>query len=181
MQFKADNLGIFRNRYAVSFYPFETEPQINIESESRDEPYRVAYVRIEDWKTGLMNAYEARRDLPGQWEDFEVKGGNRVFQPVATQVLCPPDDICAVLVPGLAFSPKGERLGRGAGFYDRFLHRHPGALRIGVAFQEQITDSIPVDTWDEKIDIILTNQRLYQTKSYGEWQKHGKVKDRSQL
>ena len=128
-----------------------------------------------------MNAYEARRDLPGQWEDFEVKGGNRVFQPVATQALCPPEEICAVLVPGLAFSPEGERLGRGAGFYDRFLQRHPGALRIGVAFQEQIANSIPVDPWDERIDIILTNQRLYQTKSYGEWQKHGKVKDRSPL
>lgn len=179
LRFKSANLGVFRNRFVVSFYPFETEPQINIESELRDEPYRVAYVRIEDWKSGVLSAREARRDLPGQWEDFELSAGNRVFQPVPEQPTCNPEELSVILVPGLAFTREGERLGRGAGFYDRFLASHPQALRVGVAFGDQLLDSLPTESWDERVDVVLTDRGTFETKLYGEWQKHGKIMSRS--
>ncbi len=60
-----------------------------------------------------------------------------------------------ILVPGLAFSANGYRLGRGKGYYDRFIAAHPGLKSIGLAFVEQLMDSIPVSAWDQPVDRIL--------------------------
>jgi len=169
---------VFSNRFIISFYPFENEPQINIESEARNEPYQVAYVRITNWDGREMVAAEARRDQPGQWEEFEVSPTNKIFQPTAGQALCPSAKVTAILVPGLAFAPGGERLGRGAGFYDRFLKNYPEALRIGIAFEEQITENLPSEAWDEKVDVILTDRgvrEVINTNLLGEWRTQGKI------
>ncbi len=178
-QWVSDDQALFKNRYLVSFYPFDGEPQINIERESRDEPYRVSYVRIDDWKKREMTAREARRDTPDLWEEFDITGGNRIFQPKASQKRCKEEEIAAILVPGAAFTRRGDRLGRGAGFYDRFLAAHPHALRIGIAFEEQVAPSLPVDEWDKSVDIVLTDQKLHVTKAFGEWRSHGMIKDRN--
>lgn len=167
-----------QNRIAVSFYPFHGEPQINIEREERDEPYQVAYVRIESWQSREMSARFARRDTPDLWEEFELKNGARIYQPKDSQTRCEPGDLGLILVPGTAFTREGDRLGRGAGFYDRFLKQHPHALRMGIAFQEQMAAQLPVDSWDERVDMVLTDQGLFSTKSYGEWRIHGKVLSR---
>ncbi len=176
------NFPEFSGNYFVSFYPFGNEPQINIESEKNDEPYRVAYVRIVDWDQRKMIASQARRDQPGQWEEFEVSSINKIFQPTSTQPICNVEDVAAILVPGLGFTPMGERLGRGAGFYDRFLKQYPNALRIGVALEEQMIDRLPTEPWDEKVDVILTDRGIHEViemKLLGEWKSRGKIESRS--
>lgn len=60
-----------------------------------------------------------------------------------------------ILVPGVGFDLGGARLGRGKGFYDRFLDTHEG-LRIGLAWSEQLTDKIPVESHDCHMDYIIT-------------------------
>jgi 5,10-methenyltetrahydrofolate synthetase len=174
----AQNASLIQGRYIVSFYPFGNEPQLNIEIEGGGEPYRVSYVRIYDWKTGRMEAHVARRELPGMWEDIPLKNGIKIFQPFQSQPICKPEEIAVVLVPGLAFTRDGVRLGRGAGFYDRFLSRIPHALRLGVAFEEQLADGLPTDSWDLPLDALLTDGGTYLMKSYGEWQKHGKLRSK---
>lgn len=167
-------------KFFVSFHPFGNEPQINIESEARHEPYSVAYVRVTDWASRSMAAVEARRNQPGNWEELEVSAQQKIFQPSANQPLCDSDRISAILGPGIAFSRTGARLGRGAGFYDRFLKMHPHALRIGVAFEEQIADTLPSEPWDEKVDVILTDRelcRVIEMKLLGEWRTQGKILD----
>lgn len=63
-----------------------------------------------------------------------------------------------ILVPGIAFDLRGNRLGRGKGFYDRLLENFNG-LKIGVAFEEQIVDEIHVQSHDVKMNFILTPER----------------------
>ena len=63
-----------------------------------------------------------------------------------------------ILVPGVAFDLNGNRLGRGRGFYDRLLVETRG-VKCGVAFDEQITDEVPVGTHDLQINFILTPTR----------------------
>jgi 5,10-methenyltetrahydrofolate synthetase len=166
-------------RCLVSFIPFSTEPQIQVEKETQDEPYRVAYVRVDDWSTRTMSARLARRDLPGQWEDVEIPGGKRIFQPMDGQPRCAPEEVGVILVPGLAFGRNGSRLGRGAGFYDRFLNAHPHALRAGVAFSDQVLDSLPEDPHDQRMDILLTDAGMICMNSYGEWKKQGIIQSRA--
>lgn len=72
-----------------------------------------------------------------------------------------PDAFDLVLVPGLAFDLDGGRLGRGAGFYDRFLATLPKKTRlIGVALDEQIVEKTPRDAFDLPVDALATPSRL---------------------
>lgn len=66
-----------------------------------------------------------------------------------------------VLVPGLAFSRDGTRLGRGRGHYDRFLAALPAqALRCGVCFECQVSDALPAEPHDVAMHLLLTEQGL---------------------
>ncbi len=60
-----------------------------------------------------------------------------------------------VLVPGLAFSPSGARLGRGGGYYDRLLKDCP-AVKVGICLDCQLIDGVPRDDWDQTMDFIAT-------------------------
>ena len=62
-----------------------------------------------------------------------------------------------LIIPGLAFGKKGERLGRGKGFYDRYLEKFSG-IKVGVCFQEQIFDGIPMGPNDQYVDYVVTDK-----------------------
>jgi len=65
------------------------------------------------------------------------------------------------LVPGLAFDAAGRRLGYGLGFYDRaFADAAPGALKVGLAFEVQILESVPADPHDVPMDFVVTEDRV---------------------
>ncbi len=63
------------------------------------------------------------------------------------------------LVPGLAFSEKGERIGRGKGFYDRTLKGMPG-LKVGVCYSYQLFAELPVEDHDIKMDVIVSDRGI---------------------
>ena len=72
------------------------------------------------------------------------------------------NELQLILVPGVAFDPQGGRLGRGKGYYDRFLKKVPkNALKIGLVFDWQITDVIPMTGNDQFVDIVVTESHLY--------------------
>ena len=61
-----------------------------------------------------------------------------------------------VVVPGMAFDAEGHRLGRGRGYYDRFLAQHPQVHTIGLCFDFQLVPEVPSEPHDRTIDEILT-------------------------
>ena len=65
-----------------------------------------------------------------------------------------------LIVPGVAFDLLGQRLGRGAGAYDRALARHAAATRIGLAYEFQVVPLIPRGSWDVPMDYVVTNARV---------------------
>ena len=83
-----------------------------------------------------------------------------VMEPPPTAVVVEPESIDAVLVPGLAFDADGFRLGYGGGYYDRFLARSARALRIGLAFEAQIVDSVLPHAHDQPLHHIVTERRV---------------------
>ncbi|MFA7717828.1 MAG: 5-formyltetrahydrofolate cyclo-ligase, partial [Candidatus Absconditabacterales bacterium] len=60
-----------------------------------------------------------------------------------------------ILVPGLAFTKNGKRLGRGQGYYDTFLAQYPHAKKIGLGFTCQLVDELPVSDHDIVLDEII--------------------------
>lgn len=65
-------------------------------------------------------------------------------------------DVDVAVVPGVAFSADGHRLGRGRGYYDRFLSQHP-CYRIGLCFSFQCLDTIPYEEHDVLMDEVITD------------------------
>lgn len=81
----------------------------------------------------------------------------------------PHDEAGLVIVPGLAFDRNGHRLGRGAGFYDRFLESvNPAVPRWAPAFDCQVIDHVPVDTHDQKVFGLILPDGLWDCRS-GSW------------
>jgi 5-formyltetrahydrofolate cyclo-ligase len=72
--------------------------------------------------------------------------------------LCDPGAL--VLVPGLAFTEEGERMGYGGGFYDRFLSKEPEHMAIALAYPFQLLKSIPVENNDRRIQGIVLPDRI---------------------
>jgi 5-formyltetrahydrofolate cyclo-ligase len=97
-------------------------------------------------------------------ELVETKHG--IFEPPASAPTVDLARLDLVVVPGLAFDSKGGRLGRGGGFYDRFLSQ-PGlsggrAAKVGVGLDEQVlvgTEQLPRDPWDVTLDALVTPTR----------------------
>src|SRR5207249_1844302 len=65
-----------------------------------------------------------------------------------------------LLVPGVAFDVRGVRLGRGDGWYDRALARHPDAIRLGLAYEFQMIQRLPEEPWDVRMHAVVTDARL---------------------
>ena len=84
----------------------------------------------------------------------------RVWQNVTRQIAL--EQISVVLVPGLAFDRFGNRLGRGRGHYDRFLHRLPASvLTIGLAFDGMMCDQVPHGENDYPVMMVVTENGLF--------------------
>ena len=66
------------------------------------------------------------------------------------------DDFDLIIVPGVAFDRKGNRIGRGRGYYDRFLCQHLDVKRIGICFDFQLVDEVPTEPLDIKMDEVIT-------------------------
>lgn len=82
-----------------------------------------------------------------------VVGDFNILEPVAEPYN---GSIDLVVVPGVAFDKNLNRLGRGKGYYDRFLAKHPNAFRLGLCFDFQIVDSIPTEPFDLPMNEIIT-------------------------
>ena len=61
-----------------------------------------------------------------------------------------------IIVPGVAFDKNGNRLGRGRGYYDRFLCNHTNVKKIGICFDFQLVDEIPTEPTDIRMDEIIS-------------------------
>lgn len=71
------------------------------------------------------------------------------------------DSIELIIVPAVAYDRSGNRLGRGKGFYDRLLQESK-ATKIGVAYEFQIYDELPVEPHDVPVDFVITQTRIFK-------------------
>lgn len=95
---------------------------------------------------------------PGGGSDGWVRGKYGLLEPrvaPGTEGLRSGFDL--VVVPGMAFDGKGRRLGKGYGYYDRFLSGLAGtAVTVGLAFSRQMVPEVPVDSRDVPVDAVVT-------------------------
>ena len=103
----------------------------------------------------------------GQLEHREISAPSQLVDAAfglrePNQELAPPVDpeICdVIIVPGVAFDLEGGRLGMGGGYYDRFLTQVAAPI-VGLAFEMQLVDRLPVSDHDQRVDLIVTELRV---------------------
>lgn len=100
--------------------------------------------RVNGVNLDILPYEESRLEL-GAFHIEEPSGDN----------LADPDDIELIIVPAVAFDSKGNRLGRGKGFYDRLLAATK-ATKIGVGYDFQLFDALPTEGHDVPMDIVIT-------------------------
>ena len=87
--------------------------------------------------------------------DVLVRGPLNLRQPAADAPEAAPD---LILTPLLGFDRRGNRLGQGAGHYDRAFAAHPSAWRVGLAWSVQEAEALTPDPWDVPLHAIATEQ-----------------------
>ncbi len=132
------------------FSPLADEPDIRPAlRDALSAGKTVALPRFEE-KEGLYVACRVTdliRDLhPGHFG---------VAEPISDCPVIPLNRLDFVTAPGVAFAPDGSRIGRGKGYYDRLLASIRG-LKCGIAFDQQLVESIPAEPHDIQLDCILT-------------------------
>lgn len=146
------------SRTIMFYLPMTGEPDITplIESALRDG--RTVCVPEVNW--------EKREIRPTQIESLDARSfkvdrhGLRI--PVSSREIGQ-TRLDLVIVPGLAFDRQGRRLGRAAGFYDRFLGGLDGPVTtVGVAFERQIVENVPVEPHDVSVDLVVTDRHVFQ-------------------
>lgn len=108
----------------------------------------------------------AARDAPmifrawsNPWEEELEPGPFGILQPAHASPEATPD---LVFVPLLAFTGRAERLGRGDGHYDRWLAGNPSAVPVGLAWDCQLVDDLPIEPHDRKLSAVVTPTRLFE-------------------
>lgn len=89
-------------------------------------------------------------------------GAYGILEPTTDCPLLEPAE-ALLLVPGVAFDADGFRLGYGGGYYDRYLAEHPELHTMGMAYDEQIVEKLPVGLYDQKLQDIVTPTRWFMT------------------
>ena len=87
-----------------------------------------------------------------------AKNAFHIQEPTSTEVI-PVEEIDLFIVPGVAFDRKGNRLGRGKGYYDKYMAGITKPM-IGICFDFQLIDSIPAEEHDIKMNMIITENSI---------------------
>ena len=152
---KLSHLKEFKSSHVVMFYVSmleEVETLSLLQAVIKEG--KTVTVPLVSRKSGLLvsvEIHDPNQDLePGTYGIFEPK--NHLIKPFDLS------KIDFVIVPGIAFDRFGYRLGRGKGYYDRFLPTLPShTFKVGLAFDFQVFDEIPKNELDVKMNQVITN------------------------
>ncbi len=91
--------------------------------------------------------------------DFE-EGRFGIMEPRSMELLEDPTGFLS-FTPGLCFSKSGERLGFGGGYYDRFYEAHSNITKVGICYEEQLSDEITVMDWDIAMEYVACESGVF--------------------
>ena len=115
------------------------------------------------WSAGKRVAVPKIR-APGVMDAVEIHsldkdlapGAMDILEPIGNEVLAA-SELDLIVAPAMAYDRRGNRLGRGGGYYDRFISRTGGCLVCGLAFDGQLLDELPAEPHDQPVNMLATN------------------------
>ena len=120
----------------------------------RSEPGFMDFVACsgpDQLRPGPLGLLEPHDSLPGFGPEAAGGSGAAAAHPLSPDL---------ALLPGVAFDLAGGRLGYGGGYYDRFLEKGFTCPRVGLCFEFQLVESLPLAPWDQRVNYICTEERM---------------------
>jgi 5-formyltetrahydrofolate cyclo-ligase len=139
----------------------------------------LSFLEIEFQKMGALLAYP--RIAPGDSKQIEfVDVGAKpelgwqvspygFHEPHPELPVVDPKSLDLFFIPGVGFGEAGQRIGRGAGHYDRFLENAPQALRVALAYDFQLLPHLQQNPWDQPVHWIVTERREIRLPLVSSW------------
>ncbi len=137
---------LIHNKTVCTYIPLKSEIDINNEL--------IGYQKL------LTTFLDSKQLSICIYEEPFIKNKLNVFEPENPSVVTKVD---VFLIPGLAFTTDGKRLGRGGGFYDQMLNFYPKSLKIGLTSNERVLQDIPIEDHDILLDYVFTNDKYYKS------------------
>ncbi len=103
---------------------------------------------------------EARRI--DEWDAMTI-GRFGVLEPEPDAKFAKRVELC--VAPCVAVTERGDRLGMGGGYYDRWFAAHPKVKRVALAYEAQVVEALPTDERDQKVDLVVTESRVIDCRS----------------
>ena len=150
LKYTEDNISILndliKNKIICVYIPLKSEIDIN----DKLLGYKKILTTYLDNKTLKICKYK---------KPFK-KNKLNVFEPETPSA---ESEVDVFLIPGLAFTVDGKRLGRGGGFYDQILKFYPKSLKIGLTSNDRILKHIPTENHDILLNYVFTNDKYYKS------------------
>jgi len=150
LKYTEDNISILndliKNKIICVYIPLKSEIDIN----DKLLGYKKILTTYLDNKTLKICKYK---------KPFK-KNKLNVFEPETPSA---ESEVDVFLIPGLAFTVDGKRLGRGGGFYDQILKIYPKSLKIGLTSNDRILKDIPTEDHDILLNYVFTNDKYYKS------------------
>lgn len=147
--------GFYKNASTVMSY-LATGTEVNLEMLFEDDKkwYLPVVKNLEDNKLLIAPYFHGKSKL--------VQGKFNIREPEIEASYCFDQvnkkiHLDLIIVPGLCFDRLGNRLGYGKGYYDDFLKLNHNSFKIGICPKECLIQSIPVDEWDVKVDMVISS------------------------
>jgi len=149
-------VNLYKDKYDILVY-YSVFPEVNTE--------RVIEFLYSDARRVYLPKIINNEIYPARFTGFKnlVKGKYNIMEPEEKYL----DKLVVLellIVPGVAFDLKGNRLGRGKGYFDRFLKRNKEGLRVAFSYDFQVIENVPVDENDEKVNYIITEKRVIEVR-----------------
>ena len=139
----------------------------SLEADLHARGWKLSFPRIADRKAKLLEFVEVPRapeaDLSWKVGVYGIEEPRPEWDAIDAEAL----DL--IFVPGVAFGTKGERIGMGAGYYDRFLPKATHALRIALTFDCLLFPVLQQNSWDQPVHWIMTEKREWRSAQVKAW------------
>jgi 5-formyltetrahydrofolate cyclo-ligase len=146
-------------RSVALFWPIEKRHEVDLralDARLRERNVRIAYPAVDPQTHALTFRFVAS---PGAMKETAFQGVSLV-EPSADEPEATPGQLDVIVLPALAVDPTGQRIGYGAGHYDRALPRFaPPATSVAVAFDFQLVAELPATDGDVRTDYVVTDAR----------------------
>ncbi|MCM8760499.1 MAG: 5-formyltetrahydrofolate cyclo-ligase [Candidatus Omnitrophica bacterium] len=139
---------------------FDREVMTNIILSDALKKGKVVCIPFNDWETETF--------IPSQiYSEQDIDIAKKIPQPFEKKPF-PPEKIKLAIIPGVVFDIYGNRIGMGKGFFDKFLSIWGSNIfKISLTFDFQVSNvKLPVDEWDQKIDVIITETRIIRRRKW---------------